>query len=80
MTQLAEELIASKGVPFTVEFIKKEGDTRKLRGRFKRTEPLMGRSHVDDLDLAESYKERQVDHRSILSLIKNNTKFVLKKK
>ncbi len=43
----------------------------------------MGRSYVEDLDVAKTDKElgiREVDHRTIQSLIVDGVKFTLKKR
>lgn len=78
-TQAAELLISSYGKPFTVVFEKTDGETRKLRGRLVKPEPLLGRSMVEDLDLGyDVYRLRQVDHRTISSLILDGVKYTVK--
>lgn len=81
-TQLAEKLVSSYNVPFTVEFEKADGNLRKLRGRLVHPEPLLGRSKVEDLDLNVKPMSnlRLVDHRTIQSLIVNGVKYILKDK
>ena len=74
-TELAEVLISSHNKPFTVVFVKANGEERKMRGRLVRPEPLMGRSYVEDMDVKGL---RQVDHRNIKSLIVDGIKYVLK--
>ena len=78
-TQAAEILSTSFGPPFTVVFEKQDGEGRTLRGVLKQTEPLMGRSYVEDLDIASGHRLRLVDHRSIQSIIINGKKFTVKK-
>lgn len=80
-TEAAEILINSPNRPLTVCFKKQDKSERLLRGRFVKHEALLGRSMVEDLDLPaddSSDRLRQVDHRSILYLIVNQTKFVVK--
>lgn len=62
--------------PFTVEYIKADGEDRKLRGVFIKGEPTMGRSIVKDLDRVED-NIRMVDHRTIKSLIVDNVKYTV---
>lgn len=75
-TEMARFLMESAGRPFTVEFIKVNGDTRILRGTFLSSEPLLGRSMVIDYDDNNGIK--QVDHRTLKSLILNDVKYKLK--
>lgn len=77
-TELAEKLVNARNVPFTVEFEKADGSIRLLRGKLINAEPLMGRSHVYDLDVREGSPLRLVDHRTIQSLIVENVRYVLK--
>jgi len=78
-TKAAEMLVSAYNKPFTVAFEKLDGELRVLRGRLVQPEPLLGRSMVEDLDLAEgSYRLRQVDHRTIQSLIVDNVKYLVK--
>lgn len=81
MTKMAEILISSPNRPLTVCFKKKDGTERVLRGRWIAQEALMGRSYVEDLDIAKDAKggrTREVDHRNILYLIVDGVKYVLK--
>lgn len=83
MTKAAELLITSHNRPLTVCFEKKDGSERVLRGRFIRHEALLGRSMVEDLDIAKTDKEdglRQVDHRTIRYLVVDGVKYVVNKK
>lgn len=59
-------------LPFTIEFIKQNGDHRVLLGTFVGPEPHFGRSIVRDLEMKEI---RQVDNRTVESLIINNIKY-----
>jgi hypothetical protein len=78
-TRAAELLISSSGKPFTVIFDKSSGETRTLRGRLVKSEPLLGRSMVEDLDLDKDvYRLRQVDHRTIHSLVLDSVKYTVK--
>jgi hypothetical protein len=75
----AAELLVQAGIrPFTVVFVKSNGKERTLRGRLVRPEPLLGRSMVEDLDLQNQERVRQVDHRTIKSLVINKVKYVVK--
>ena len=76
-TQAAEILINSLNRPFTVSFEKADGSLRTLRGRLIAPEPLLGRSMVEDLDVTDDHKLRQVDHRTINWIIVQGTKYVV---
>jgi hypothetical protein len=78
-TELAEILEASYNVPFTVVFDKADGTERTLRGRLISAEPKMGRSNVVDLDVTKGSPLRQVDNRTLKSLIVGGVKYTLKK-
>jgi hypothetical protein len=81
-TQLAEKFALVGSHPFTVVFEKQNGDLRTLRGIMLKVENGLGRSNVIDLDLPISDKAkrmRQVDHRTLKSLIVNGVKYILKK-
>lgn len=78
MTKLATLLIEAGVKPFTVCFVKQDGDKRTLRGRLIVAEPLMGRSMVEDLDLPlddKAGRVRLVDHRTIEWLVINNVRY-----
>jgi len=77
-TAAAELLVSSYNRPFTVCFVKQEGEERTLRGRLVQPEPLLGRSHVEDLDVKEGHKLRLVDHRTIKWLVVEGVKYVVK--
>ena len=73
-TELAEILINAGVKPFTVVFEKQNGEMRTMRARFLSTEPLLGRSIVSDLD--DGGQIKQVDHRTIESIILDRIKFI----
>uniref|UniRef100_B8HYX3 Uncharacterized protein n=1 Tax=Cyanothece sp. (strain PCC 7425 / ATCC 29141) TaxID=395961 RepID=B8HYX3_CYAP4 len=77
-TKAAEILITSVNRPFTVCFKKKDGSERILRGRLVEPEPLLGRSHVEDLDIKDGDRLRQVDHRTLIYLIVDGVKYIVK--
>lgn len=80
-TELAALLIMAGDKVFTVTFIKADGTSRTLTGHLVDTENHMGRSNVIDLVVKKSLKEnglRQVDHRTIQSLILAGIKYTLK--
>jgi len=77
-TRAAEILLHSINRPFTVCFLKTNGNERVLRGRLVKPEPLLGRSMVEDLDQKGVNRLRQVDHRTIKYLIVDGTKYVVK--
>lgn len=60
------------------------GEERTMRARLVSVEPKLGRSQVIDLDIDKQIKgdwdsrQRQVDHRTIKSLIVNNVKYTVK--
>ena len=78
-TKAAEFLSTSFHVPLTVSFEKQDGKERILRGRLMSTEPLLGRSYVEDLDIEGDSKKRLrlVDHRTIRWIIVQGTKYVV---
>lgn len=79
-TQLAEKLVSSYNLPFTVTFEKADKSERTLRGRLVSAEPLLGRSHVEDLDIPrDQHRLRLVDHRTLKSLTVNGVIYRLKK-
>jgi hypothetical protein len=75
-TRAAELLISSYNRPFTVCFLKQDKTERVLRGRLLAAEPLLGRSHVEDLDEPEGKRVRLVDHRTIQWLVVDGVKYV----
>jgi len=77
-TKAAELLVNSVHRPFTVAFLKNDGEERVLRGRLVKPEPLLGRSMVEDLELKGVNRLRQVDHRTIQCLIVDGVKYVVK--
>lgn len=79
-TELAKRLLEAGDTVFTVEFVKQGGELRTLRGRLVKEDPLMGRAMVEDLDipLHAVSNIRQVDLRTLKSLIIGNVKYVVK--
>lgn len=75
-TRLAEILVTAGDKPFTVGYFKQNGEYRILIGKLVTPEPLMGRSLVEDF-FAEDSRLRQVDHRTIQSIIIGGTKYIL---
>lgn len=78
-TVLSNVLSNAGDKPFTVCFIKQNGELRKLRGRLFDPNTGLGRSIVEDLDIPEEDRFREVDHRTIQSLIIDNVKYTRKK-
>lgn len=80
-TKLVEILQSVGDKPFTVTFEKVDGTSRTLVGRYTGSETVFGRSNVVDLELdPRVHRLRQVDHRSITSLIFDGVKYTLKGK
>jgi hypothetical protein len=77
-TRAAEILISSHNRPLTVCFDKENGEERILRGRLITPEPLLGRSMVEDLDIASGHRLRLVDHRTIKYIIIEGVKYIVK--
>ena len=79
MTKMAEIFITSYNRPLKVCFVKQDGEERTLRGRLIQPEPLLGRSHVEDLDLEKGkHRLRLVDHRTIKWLVVDGVKYKAK--
>lgn len=85
LTTLAQKLSEVGHRPFTVVFTKANGEERTLRGQMVKVETGLGRSEVIDFDLDNNPKKdfdtrvRQVDHRTLKSLIVDNVKYIIKK-
>jgi len=62
----------------TCEKAIKAGASRTITGFLCNTEHLMGRSMVIDLNEPSAHKERQVDHRTLESLIFQRVRYILK--
>jgi hypothetical protein len=77
-TKAAELLVSAYNRPLTVSFQKADGAERVLRGRLVQPEPLLGRSHVEDLDVSDKHRLRLVDHRTINYLILDGVKYAVK--
>ncbi len=75
-TRICEILTQSYGVPFTVCFVKKEGEERTLRGRLVGWEEMYGRSKVEDLDKPKGDRFALVDHRTVKWLIVRGVKYI----
>jgi hypothetical protein len=78
LTKAAEIVSSSFNTPMTVCFTKQDGTERVMVCRLLSTEPLLGRSHVDDLEITEKHKLRQVDHRTIKWAVINGVKYQVK--
>lgn len=74
LTTMADILITSHNIPFTVVYKKQNGDMRRLRGRLISSEQNLGRVMVEDLDL-DSARIRQVDLRTLESLIVKGVRY-----
>lgn len=80
-TALAEIVSTSFNSPITVCFDKTDGTQRVLRGRLQKSEPLLGRSYYEDLDIPKSeHRLRLVDHRTLKWVVVGGTRYELKKK
>lgn len=77
-TAAAEILVSSYNRPLTVVFIKADGTSRTMRCRLIKPEPLLGRSMVEDLDVAGNQRTRLVDHRTIESVIVDGVRYTVK--
>ena len=78
-TIMAERLVGAGALPFKVVFIKSDGSERELVGRLISSEHLLGRSMVEDLLLPIGENRiRQVDHRTLESLIIDEIKYELR--
>lgn len=78
-TELAARLLEAGDTVFTVDFVKADGKSRVLTGRLLDTENYMGRSNVIDLQVTSGSPTRQVDHRTLKSLILRDVKYIAKK-
>jgi hypothetical protein len=75
-TEMIDLLISSGGRPFTVDFIKKQGQERRLRGYFLSVDMRRGRSRCIDLDETDEKKIRLVDHRTLELLILGGVRYL----
>jgi hypothetical protein len=78
LTDVAKMLCTTYNTPFTVAYETKHGKKRTLRGRLLSSDSYQGRCTVEDLDAPADDRIRQVDNRTIESLIINNVKYVVK--
>jgi hypothetical protein len=76
-SQMVEILTTSFGVPFTVAFVKKDGQQRVLRGYLIRHEEKFGRCLCLDLELEQDDNLRLVDHRTLESLVVGGVRYLL---
>ena len=75
--ELAEILQSAGDKIFTVTFTKQDGTTRELVGHFLSCEPNLGRTKVVDLSIPNgTHNIRQVDNRTIQSVIIDNVKYL----
>lgn len=80
-SEAAQILLTSANVPLTVCFDKLDGSERTIRGRFVYPETVMGRSMVEDLDIADKNNRlRSIDHRTIHWIIVQGCKYTVKGK
>jgi hypothetical protein len=78
-TKAAEVLVNAGDTVFTAEFVKQNGEERVMVAKLLENENLMGRSNVLDLQETAAHKIKQVDHRTLKSLILKGTKYTIKK-
>lgn len=79
LTKLAEEFTKVGTRPFTVTYIKKNGEVRTLRGRMLTPDNVLGRSTVLDFDVDKGSPLRQVDHRTLQSLVVSGVKYTVRR-
>jgi hypothetical protein len=79
-TKAAEILVNAGDTVFTVVFFKQDGSERTLIGKLTGvTESLLGRSSVIDFgEIFSGNPLRQVDHRTIKSIILKGTKYTVR--
>jgi hypothetical protein len=75
-TDLIDLLTSSGGRPFCVDFIKKQGQERRLRGYFLSVDHRRGRSRCLDFDEPSDKKIRLVDHRTLELLILGGVRYI----
>lgn len=78
-TKAAEILVGAGDTVFTVDYVKADGKDRTLVGHLLQTENLLGRSDVRDLLITKDNPLRQVDHRTIKSIVLKGVKYNVKK-
>lgn len=78
-TKAAEVLTNAGDTVFTVVFDKQDGTERTLIGKLIDTENLMGRCNVTDLEVTSGSNLRQVDLRTLKSIVYKGTKYTVKK-
>lgn len=77
-TKAAEILVGAGDAVFECTYVKADGQERTLVGHLLQTENLLGRSDVRDLQITSGNPLRQIDHRTIKSIIHKNTKSTVK--
>ncbi len=78
-SDIIDKLMAAYNNVFTVQYTKKDGSLRELRGRLISYDGRRGYSLVEDLDNEKDDRIRQVDHRTLSYLIIDNVKYVARK-
>lgn len=77
-TDLVTTFIHSFNVPMTVVADTSKEKDRVFRCRLIKSDPLFGKSMVEDLDKAKNDRLRWIMHENIKSLIVQGTKYVIK--
>ena len=65
------------GSLFSARFTKKDGEYREIRARFG-ANTIFGHCVVEDLDIEEEYRTRQVNYNTIQWVISNGVKYIVK--
>ena len=73
--QIILKLIEAGVRPFTVDFVKADGQDRTIRGQFIKNEPLRGRSIIRDFDESGHNKIKSIDNRTIKSLVLDGVRY-----
>jgi hypothetical protein len=79
LAELATEFVNVGTRPFTVTFRKKNGAERVLVGRMITPDTILGRSTVLDFEADTPSPLRQVDHRTITTLIVRGVRYMVKR-
>lgn len=77
LMDVASIVSTSYNTPMTVCFTKKNGEKRILTGRLCSSEPILGRSYMEDLKEKDS-RLRLVDHRTIEWAVVRGVKYCVK--
>jgi hypothetical protein len=79
-TEAAQLLISAFNKPIKLAFEKTDGSLREMRCRLVSPEPLLGRSMVEDLDIADPKDRiRQADHRTLKWIVLDDIRYEVKK-